>query len=133
MKTCGNYKILNDPKRNANYKTVESVPFCDSTTSSWAPKSADWKGKSWYRFQFPAGTRIPEYVVPHIHCGTYATGWLNGTHPTEYGNVSEATVCFHYTKSKCQWTTQIQILNCGQYFLYQLQDAPECRMKFCGV
>ena len=33
----------------------------------------------------PAGTQLSEGIVDTYHCGTSATGWLNGTHPTILG------------------------------------------------
>ena len=31
----------------------------------------------------PAGKVIPEKSAGFKHCGTGATGWINGTHPTQ--------------------------------------------------
>ena len=109
---CQNYKILNDPTRNSSH----GVPpwRCDKTGSR--STSPDWKGKNWYRFQPPAGTGMPETVVPDHRCATSLTGWIKGSHPSGIGQVGSAKVCFHWGEDDCQWPTEIHIRNCGSYF-----------------
>ena len=112
------YHILDDETRNVNYGYLDA--YCDSTTS--LSTSPDWKGTSWYRFDSPGGTKIPEHSLEYIHCNTYAPGWLNGTHPTNLGETVERKVCFNYPNHVCYFERNIQIKNCGAYFLYYLED-----------
>ena len=84
----------------------------------------------------PAGTKIPEGVQDSGTCGTYATGWLNGTHPIEEGERVKAQVCFHsntYDEDICRYQSSIEIVNCGTYFLYHLPDASHCYLRYCTV
>ena len=80
----------------------------------------------------PAGTQMPEYVVDPKHCGTHASGWLNGTHPTNIGVAVDSTVCFHWSSSPCYWSSDIQIMNCETYFLYYLPNTETCRLRYCA-
>jgi hypothetical protein len=72
------YHILDDETRNLNYGRVDN--FCDGL--NYECKSPDWKGSSWYRFDGPGGTKIPEYVVEEEHCNTSRTATdMDGTLP----------------------------------------------------
>ena len=62
-------------------------------------------------------------VAPH-KCGTHATGWLNGAHPSvEEGKVTKK-VCFSWRRNCCQWSINIEVLNCGGFFLYHFKGTP---------
>ena len=103
-------------------------PRCDRFTVE-----GDWKGGNiWYRFQEPAGTQMANSVVPKGHCGTEASGWLNGTHPAFSGENVIRRVCFNWSGNSCSWNTDVEIKNCGLYYLYKLKIAPSCRLKYCG-
>ena len=102
-------------------------PSCDSNAVK-----GDWKGGDiWYRFQEPAGTQMADSVVPDYHCGTYASGWLNGTHPAVLGENVIRQVCFSYD-GDCWRSTDVEIKNCGLYYLYKLKRTPSCSYKYCG-
>ena len=119
---------MDDAKRSRNYPNDNGFasPKCDSKVEG------DWKGSdSWYRFQEPAGTQLADSIVPKNHCGTHATGWLNGTHPAVLGENVIRQVCFNWNKS-CDWNTNVEIKNCGGYYLYKLKVTPSCSLKFCG-
>ena len=121
------YFILNDETRNLNYIGQD---YCDSTFYQ-SRTSPDWKGTSWYRFDSPGGTKIPEHSLEYLHCNTYAPGWLNGTHPTNLGETVERKVCFNYPNHVCQFERNIQIKNCGAYFLYYLKDV-SLNYRYCA-
>ena len=78
---------------------------------------------------------MPEYVVAPVHCGTVASGWLNGNHPTLFGDVVQRKVCFNYNSNACSWQTDIYIIKCGYggfyYYLYYLNDTPNCYLRYC--
>ena len=110
-------------------------PRCDRFTVE-----GDWKGGNiWYRFQEPAGTQMANSVVPKGHCGTEASGWLNGTHPAVLGENVIRQVCFSYD-GDCWRSTDVEIKNCGLYYLYKLKATPagsvsplpSCSLKYCG-
>ena len=50
--------------------------------------------RGWYRFMGAAGTKMPPQVVPISRCGTDATGWLSGSHPTVNQGAVRRRVCF---------------------------------------
>ena len=81
----------------------------------------------------PAGTQMPEYLVDDKHCGTHASGWLNGTHPTTFGVAVDSTVCFHWASKPCYWSSDIQIMNCETYFIYYLPNQDNaCSLRYCA-
>ena len=124
------YLVLDDPKRNMNFAYDEQ--FCDNSDSNH--ESPDWRGPNWYRVVSPAGSKIPETDVEPRHCNTFATGWLNGTHPSIPHEVVSRTICFHslYPENNCGFKTDVQIRNCGEYFLYYLSEVPDCMLRYCS-
>ena len=120
---------MDDASRSAGNANQDNV-YCDK---EWASsQSPDWEGNSWYRMTEPAGTQMPEYVVDPLHCGTQASGWLNGAHPTNIGVAVDRTVCFHWSSNPCYLSWDIQIMNCVTYFLYYLPNTPVCRLTYCA-
>ena len=131
--------ILDDATRNVNYG---NEVYCDTLDDHilWDEnyKSPDWKGPGWYRMMGKAGTQLPEHDVEPRHCGTFATGWLSGIHPTAVGEIVDRTVCFHSSgiDDSCRYQTQIQVINCGNFYLYNLRDMTEdikrCDLRYCS-
>ena len=125
------YNILDDAKRNRNYNNDNGYasPHCDSSVVE-----GDWKGgaDSWYRFEEPAGTQMADSIVPKSHCGTRATGWLNGAHPAVLGENVIRQVCFNWVSNSCWINTNVEIKNCGGFYLYKLKATPGCPLKYCG-
>ena len=140
--------VLNDASRNRNFKhkTPAKKPSCDFgsnlRSASGASTSPDWKGEGWYRMVKPAGTQFPEQHPPPVnHCGTLAVGYLTGSHPREVGQSVNRTVCFswsHKTKCKfpcsstCKFRSEITVINCGGYFVYELPDTPSWCLRYCA-
>ena len=122
---CNDYKILNEMERNHQVKTPSGTRWCDYS-GSYYTKSPQWHGDGWYRFVSPAGTRIAEEAPGVDYCGTGATGWMQGSHPTSLGETVTRTVCFQWASNTCHRSTEIKVRNCGQYFLYRLVDTPIC-------
>ena len=79
-----------------------------------------------------AGTRMPEHQINIYHCGTTFPGWLNGKHPTENGLIVDRQVCFTRSSDSCYMDRQVQVIKCDTYFLYYLEDAPNCLMRYCS-
>ena len=77
--------------------------------------------------------KLLEKIVPPSHsCGALATGWLNDSHPEEPGQITTATVCFHWSSKSCFRSKSIQIRHCGPYFLYLLPDTVNCHYRYCS-
>ncbi|XP_044179849.1 uncharacterized protein LOC122961271 isoform X2 [Acropora millepora] len=117
---CQNYASLNSGDRKITYTTFHS--YCDSGI-----------GPGWFRFEGSAGTRMPTSCPPYYRCGTSVTGWLNGGHPTVADGQVSRQVCFHWTSSCCQWSTNIRVRNCGSYYVYFLSGTPNCDLRYCGT
>ena len=41
-------------------------------------------------------------------------------------------VCYHWKSGCCQWTNNIQVKNCGAFYVYELQKTPVCFLRYCG-
>ena len=107
--------------RSVNYKVHHSHQAkCDNTLAL-----------DWYRFQGPAGDRIPDVAPPINHCGTHAPGWLRGGHPSIYRRRQQRTVCYHWAGNVCKWSNPIKVTNCGSFYVYQLTKTPLCRLRYC--
>ena len=126
---CNDYKILNEAKRNHQVQTSGGY-WCDQTGHSYT--NSQWHGVAWYRFLPPAGTRIAEEAPGEGYCGTSATGWMQGSHPTSLGETVTRTVCFQSSSNTCHTSTEIKVRNCGQFFLYRLVDTPYCQLGYCA-
>ena len=117
---CQNYYSLNSADRKISY-TSDHI-YCDSGITH-----------GWYRFEGAAGKRMASSCPPMTRCNTYATGWLTGGHPNAADGQVSRTVCFHWTSGCCEWSTTIQVRNCGSFYVYYLTGAPSCDLRFCGT
>ncbi|XP_078382516.1 uncharacterized protein LOC144665202 [Oculina patagonica] len=116
---CQNYQSLSGADRKINYY---SGSYCDSGI-----------GPGWFRFQGGAGTRMPTSCPPTYRCDTSATGWLNGGHPTVADGQVTRQACFHWSSNCCYWSTNIQVRNCGSFYVYYFNGTPNCQLRYCGT
>ena len=81
-----------------------------------------------------AGTQIPEQSPGVHHCGTWYPGWMRGAHPSTPGDQVVATICFDWGSSygDCYTFLNTTVINCGEYYLYDLVDPPLCGARYCG-
>jgi len=121
LSECQNYVTLNSANRKITY-TVDNG-YCDNSISP-----------GWYRFDGAAGKRMPSSCTPMYRCGTSAPGWLRGGHPSVADGQVTRTVCFHYWGNCCQGSSNIQVRNCGRYYVYYLggNNLPLCALRYCG-
>ena len=137
---CLNYEVLNDARRH--YTKVKNGKWlCDNTnTANWgsaADKNKNWKGRNFYRVMAPAGTKIKEgCVAGEDACGTQRQGYISvGTHPTLLNQRVKMTVCFKYGSvcppSSCYHEVEIEAINCGSYYVYDLPNTPACPYAYC--
>ena len=124
---CENYQTLNESSRKYSFKSSNET-VCDNSISD---KNKDWQGENWYRVVDAAGSKITQTPPKGYHCGTHAPGWINGTHPANFGLTKDAKVCFNYKGDTCNWSTSIKIRNCGSYYIYHLPKTPECTLRYC--
>ena len=118
-KECFGYKWLTESDRNE--RNTSTTINCDSGLSA-----------GWYRFGGGAGIEMPTSCVPENRCGTHATGWINGAHPTvSDGNVTR-TVCYNWNGNCCNWSNNIEVVSCGPFYVYKLSRTRYCRLRYCG-
>ena len=68
------------------------------------------------------------------HCGALYTGWLQSDHPSVDEGLQPGKVCFQTgSLLDCGMETSTHIVNCGDFFIYYLPDAPECNLRYCGM
>ena len=80
----------------------------------------------WYRFADSIGGQMNDYCIPvGWRCGTAYAGWLSGFHPITVGRPVSREVKFAGGNS-CDATDSktIQILNCGDFYVYHLPPSP---------
>ncbi len=117
---CYDYTTINDPTRNVNQAGgIEND--LQSFNSS----------QQWVRFEGAGGTQIPTTAVPSNRCGTYASGWYSSEMPSVEGTTVDGTVCYTWTSSNCDYSNQIQVTNCGSYYVYRLVAPPVSGLRYC--
>ena len=120
---CSNYHVLDGFNRSVA-NTDQKNLRCDQRHLHPLP--------AWYRFSGEAGYRMPTSCVPKRRCGTHAPGWLNGSHPTIREGIVTRRVCYHWGSRCCNWKNDIQIQNCGAFYVYRLVKPPVCWLRYCG-
>lgn len=129
---AGPYLTLDEANRSVSFNDGDNgIELCDGTGASPA-QSPDWNGAGWYRIAGPAGTALPEATPGTYACGTDAPGWLNGAHPSVADGIVSRQVCFDFFGDPCSWSTDVNVLNCGSFYLYELPEAPEECLRYCG-
>ncbi len=125
------YTTLDSADRNVSFNDgVGGIDVCDRVSSGLA--GPQWNDSGWYRFEGAAGTQMPETAPSTYSCGTHAPGWLNGSHPSAADGVVSRQACFHFFSDTCNWSSTINVVNCGSFFLYELADPGVCRLRYCG-
>ena len=115
---CQSYRTLSEANRAQSYRGTGN---CDKSLV-----------KAWYRFTGSAGNKMADTLVPVNHCGTSATGYLTGGHPTVAQGAVTRRVCFHWSNNNCYLSTDIQVRNCGAFYVYELSKPPACSLRYCG-
>ena len=121
---CYDHQNISEPRRST--KSVwqsGQIALCDMNIRY-----------GWYRFTSFGGAKMPEKVVPEGYCGTHDPIWLNGTHPTvAEGNVARK-VCINSfgLNNGCYDHFDINVRNCGGYFVYYLKPLYYCAAAYCA-
>lgn len=119
--SCSEYNVLDESDRSIT--TGKGTNADKITSPSGGNISPDFQGPGCYRMQAPAGIVIPESSPGKNKCGTYATGWMQDTHPTEIGVAKTVTFCFHWG-NECTYTEVGQVTLCeGDFYVYYLPEA----------
>lgn len=67
-----------------------------------------------------------------MRCGAKAPGWLKDGHPKVAEGVATRTVCYHWEDDCCYYKNDIQVKNCGRYFVYKFEMPPAYNLRYCG-
>ena len=116
------YKNLTDANRKISYETPHGLELCDNQLP-----------EGWYRFVGAAGTKMPTTRVPAGRCGTYWSGWLDGTPPTVEDGEVRKVVCFSDHVTGCKHSVLSFVKNCSSYFIYKLYPPSRCASRYCGT
>ena len=122
---CTSYTSLGNIDRNVNY--VGNSTMCDNGIST-----------GWYRFVGNAGTQISTSCIPRndtsiLKCSTHGVSWLNGAHPSVSKRNVTRTVCFSWSGNCCWHSKDIQVINCGSFYIYKLVSTGSCYHRYCGI
>ena len=118
---CYEHQVINDSSRSVNFGATPKT--CDQSTFSSTPR--------WVRFIGAGGTQIPTTPPPVSRCGTDAPGWYSGSMPTDTYSSTNGSVCYSWSVKTCNWQNNIQVTNCGSFFVYQLTKPPQCSLRYC--
>jgi Notch-like protein len=117
---CDAYTTIDDPTRNILQTTGTNT---DTNFFSSGPR--------WVRFEGAGGTQIPTNPVPIYRCGTSASGWYSSGMPTVPDTTVNGTVCYTWSANNCSFSNQIQVTNCGSYYVYYLSTPPTSNLRYC--
>ena len=118
---CSEYTELSDAFRNVGWGY--DYARCDSGLAA-----------GWYRFTGDAGTQMLDYAPGDYNCGTHAPGWIDG-HPAFVGDTTRQTVCYDWSGDgdDCTWDNEVDVTNCGDFYVYNLVAPPVCSLAYCGM
>jgi hypothetical protein len=125
---CRSYTLLDNQDRNIKY-TGGASALCDVNTFS----------TGWYRFVGGAGTQLSTTCVDrtdtnNLKCHTHAVSWLNGAHPSVGDRKVTREVCFSWNGDCCAVKTNIEVINCGFFYIYKLVSFSSwCSRRYCGT
>lgn len=76
--------------------------------------------QGWTRFMMGNG-KLVNHCPQRYSCGSTFPIWLSTPHPTSEEDIATGTLCTHYNLNECcEYTQEIQLKNCGDYFVYLL-------------
>ena len=65
-------------------------------------------------------------------CGTIVPGWLQGSLPYVKDGKVTRKVCFNRRNDCCRSSVEVEVRNCGGFYVYKLPKAPYCQLRYCG-
>jgi hypothetical protein len=57
---------------------------------------------------------------------------MNGAHPTVADGKVTRKVCFNWSGNCCHGSNDIEVVNCGQYYVYELSKIIPGTVRYCG-
>lgn len=117
---CSQYKLLRGYDRHRNYYSLNGKE-CDSDLT-----------EGWYRFYGNAGNVMASSCVSTHRCNTDLTGWMQGSLPTVDEGAVLRKVCFNGFGRCCFKHIEINVRNCGPFYVYRLTKLTFCTSRYCG-
>ena len=121
-----------DPCLEVNYKTLDQWQRSVKNTGVNGTICDNMLQPGWYRPISLAGNMMPTQCQEGgFTCGTINTLWMNGSHPAA-GDISNVTACASsYNGGCCITSYNIQVKNCGDFYIYNLQNTKGCYQAYC--
>ncbi|XP_049325470.1 uncharacterized protein LOC107197226 [Astyanax mexicanus] len=118
---CFSYTTLDQPWRATN---GSQMSICDD--------NFNWNG--WYRLLYNGmNIRMPESCINYNRCGTFATFWLNGSHPQISDGIITRQACGSWINNCCTWSVSIRLKACkGNYYVYEFVKPNVCIAAYCA-
>lgn len=108
-------KVLNDSDRSVLYEGATDKCDHNDLANGW---------NFWYRVSGEAGNALAAIDVPAENtCGTVARMYLAEDHPTPSDGTVTREVCVDRKRINCYRKFDIQVINCGTFYLYKLHQA----------
>ena len=107
-------KELSSGDRTINYNS--STDKCDLRDSAIGN---DWS--KWYKITGNAGNALRVNTPPRKTCGGKVQVYLTENHPVPSDGVVNLQLCIQNPSELCYRKKQISVVNCGSFYLYQLQ------------
>lgn len=131
------YSILNDAWRKVKY-VPGGASQCDRQCDR------DNFTKAWYRFQEPAGYKLP--IAPPVLrggscavCQTSASAWIEERRDPVLGEgIININICNSVATIECRWKVQGKAVACQDdageiFYLYYLPPMTSCHIAYCAL
>jgi cysteine-rich repeat protein len=125
------YNEFDDATRLNSFNDFGATLYCDNDNGGGV-LPPDWAGPGWYRFTGAAGTQMATAAPGDYACATHASCWLDDPHPTPDEGVVQRTICADWSPGPCWQTWEISVVNCGNFYLYNLPNTIACNYRYCG-
>ena len=113
------YKDLNQGDRSVHYKDATDKCDGEDLKDEW---------HYWYIVSGNAGNALASNnPPPEGNCGTMARLYLTDSHPSFSDGEVTRTICASKGGNPCARNTNIQVINCGSFYLYKL-----VKLRGCG-
>ncbi|CAG2253688.1 unnamed protein product [Mytilus edulis] len=122
---CTNYsKVYRSDSRGTNCLVeIKSPAVCDRLLKP-----------GWYKAEANGiSLEMASSCPPMYSCGTENQLWMDGRSPSVSDGVVNRKVCIRDTGPNdcCNKSRQIQIKNCGSFYVYNLSYTDECNQAYC--
>lgn len=119
-----NHKPIVEPHRSTQFQPEPTdTLLCDDNLQA-----------GWYAFD--NSDEMPTSCVTQFHCGTHFPLWMQGSHPSVADGIVQRKACSNVYGSSsntcCDFSLDIQVKNCGTFYVYYLQTVPACAMAYCA-